>query len=445
MLRRRFLNWSACVIASVALPLKGFARDQYRVDPRLGHLLGSPLYAFQGAQADFDIGILDKYRPTPGNGRTYYVDPEGGSNRAGGESWRDALQTVTEALAKPDVGTVIVRGDYIYRMDSKGPEGLGVYDGNRDVSIIAEGGRAVFTTARKNAWSDSGTGVFESSSTGGRVTKVLDTSRADEYGEYLDLTEASTLAECKAKEGTWFYAGGRVHLNHGGKPGPEVLLLRASQQGISAKNVRLYMRGLHFVGGGNGAFSDLGASGSVIYAEDCKFTHNWQSDGFKIRDAKLSIAINCVAALNGNDGFNYHMGAETSPQFVEVGCKGFANKADATGNGSTSHDSCVGIRVNCTYHGNAGPGVADVDDARTYNIACASWGNGPSANACGFQASSENRKGEGARMWLDHCSAEKNSGHDIYARAGATIEYRALLIADGDVFADSASSAVAFG
>lgn len=66
-------------------------------------------------------------------------------------------------------------------------------------------------------------------------------------------------------------------------------------------------------------------------------------------------------------------------------------------------------------------------------------------NARGFQASSDNRKGEGVRMWLDHCSAEKNSGHHIYAWAGATIEYRAVLIANGDVFADSASSAVAFG
>lgn len=444
MLRRRFLNWSAFAIASVALPPKGFARDQYHVDPRLGHFLGSPLYAFQGAKADFDIGILDKYRPTPGNGRTYYVDPERGSDSGSGNSWQNALRTVASALAKSDVDTVMVRGDYIYRVDAKGAEGLAVYNGNRDVSIIADGGTAVFTTARKNTWSSAGPGLFESSSTGGRVTKVLDTSRTDVYGEYLDLTEVTTLMECRATAGTWFYASGRVHLNHGSDPGVEVLLLRSSHQGISAKNVRLYMRGIHFVGGGNGAFSDLGASGSVIYAEDCKFTHNWQSDGFKIRGAKLSIAINCTAALNGNDGFNYHKYAETSPQFIEVGCKGFANKAEATGNGSTSHDDCVGIRVNCEYHSNAGPGVADVNDARSYNIACSSWGNGPSGNANGFQASSENSNGGGVKMWLDHCAAQKNSARDVLARQGATIEFRSMRIGDDKVYADSASMAFEF-
>ena len=449
MLRRQFLRWSTLAIASAALPLPVFARDEYQVDPRLGHMLGPISYAFQSDRAEIDPDILRDYLPPLGSGRTYYIDPESGEDDEDGSNWRRALRTVSAALDKPDVDRVIVRGDFVYRIDKEGQEGLGVYSGKRNVSIVADGGKAIFTTARKadwdSPWFGPNTHIYQSSPTGGQIVKVLDVSRLDEFGEYSEISQASTLEECQATPGTWAYWHGRVHLNHPHEPGDEVLLLRSTAMGVAAKNVIVHLKNIHFVGGSNGAFSDVGATGSVIYTEDCKFTHNWQTDGFKIVDAKLAISVRCVAAVNAKDGFNYHIGESTSPHFVELDCEGYGNRAPATGNGSSSHNSCVGLRINGSYHHNAGPGVADVNDAQSYNIACNSHHNGPGANSNGFLASSGDRLGRGARMWLDRCTAGANSGHDVFASNGATIEYRGLSTDDSEVFADSNSLAASFG
>lgn len=411
-------------------------------------MLGPFFYAFQAGRAEIDPRILREYLPPLSNGKTYYVDPESGEDDDEGVTWRHALRTVTAALDKPDVDRVIVRGDCVYRIDKTGFEGLGVYRGKRNVSIVAYGGKAIFTTARKVTWDSPWFGpnshIYESSPTGGQIVKVLDMSRLDEFGEYSEIRQAKTLEECRATPGTWSYWKGRVHLNHPQRPGDEVLLLRSSAMRVSAKNVRIHLRNIHFIGGANGAFNDTGAVGSVIYAEDCKFTHNWQTDGFKIVDAKLAIAVRCIAALNAKDGFNYHHGESTSPHFVEMDCEGYGNRAPATGNGSSSHNSCVGLRINGKYHHNAGPGVADVNDARSYNIACDSRHNGPSANSNGFLASSGDQQAGGVRMWLDRCTAGKNGGHDIYASKGAIVEYRLTTTDDGEIFADSSSWAVAF-
>ena len=449
MLRRDFLRMSGVMLAASGCPRIVLGSDQFKTDPRLGHKIGDLHYSFKNGLADFDREILNKFLPKSHGGVTYFVDPERGEDGADGISWRSALKTVGQALKKLDVSRVVVKGGCTYRIDAEGNQGIGVYSGSRDVAIVSHGGVALFTTARSVTWDRSwfkrNGNVCSSSATGGSIVSVVDTSNRDRYGEYVTLKKASSFEECKTIQDSWYYESGRAYVNRDDIPGDEILLLRSSAQGVSAKNVKVYFSGIHFLGGSNGAFSDVGAEGSSLFFEDCKFSHNWQSDGLKINDSSLSVAVNCIAAQNAKDGFNYHKGLHTSPHFVEVSCQSYANHAPATGNGSSSHDQCVGIRINSSYHSNAGPGVADVNDARTFNISCASHGNGPSNNSSGFLVSSDGKTSSGAMMWLDHCSAGNNSGHDVYAGSGGSLIYRSLVIDDGEVFSDGSSKIRSFG
>jgi len=156
--------------------------------------------------------------------------------------------------------------------------------------------------------------------------------------------------------------------------------------------------------------------------------------------------VACRASRNFNDGFNYHALSGIDPHFVEIDCIGSENFAIGTGNGSTSHEAVKGIRINCHYYGNYGPGVADVNDAQTFNVGCTSRFNGPTgnANAGGFQVSGQDKPGAGARMWLDGCVADANAGGDFMSTLTGRMLYRDIWSGRDVVSVDGTSSAVPF-
>lgn len=75
----------------------------------------------------------------------------------------------------------------------------------------------------------------------------------------------------------------------------------------------------------------------------------------------------CSAITNNDDGFNY----EGTVKFFEIGCTGSNNGVGAgpNSNGSSAHNSALGIRVNGTYENNY-RNVHDVDNAKTVLINC---------------------------------------------------------------------------
>ncbi|SMB91185.1 hypothetical protein SAMN00790413_01028 [Deinococcus hopiensis KR-140] len=109
------------------------------------------------------------------------------------------------------------------------------------------------------------------------------------------------------------------------------------------------------------------------------------------------------------DGLNYTNYTTRRPYFGEIDCvsrhSGLDNDND---NGSTSHDGCIGFRVNGVYYGNKGPNEVDVGASRTFNIGCTahtSTAVGATANANFYIATGGSSVFPGtAAMWLHDCN-----------------------------------------
>lgn len=352
----------------------------------------------------------------------YYVDPILGTDPVAGSpdgrSWSAAYKRVSTALAQANVDVVICRGGVFYKIDSVGQQGLSNYTESRDVAIIAVGKPAVFTTAREVTWSPNATfpAVSQSSSTGGTITKVLDAAKLDEDGDYFELTQVASLALCASTVGSWYFASNVVYLNPlaGRTADASILPLRSALQRVSAPNIKFYHKNIHYIAGSGGAFSARDAAGTVIVSEDCKFSRNYLGDAYQIKDVALSIAIRCVAAKSQNDGFNYHANNGINPSFIEIDCVGYGNMSPGTGNGSTAHENCRGIRFNGLYFNNAGPGVVDVGTVKSHNAGGMSFNN----TTYGLQAT------EQAEMWIDGFVASGNGADDIIATVDGILHYR---------------------
>lgn len=405
----------------------------------LGHRVGRVAYRRSHSGRAELVSSLQSYYPAaafdpinfPGVTR-YYVDQTSGSDAAAGTSWATALKRISAALAKSDVDVVLIRGGQTYALDTTAAQGIGEYTGTRDIVLVAIGPRARVTSAREVTWTAHATeaNVYQSSSTGGGIATVVDTRTTDANGDFLKLTNVASIALVGTTPGSWFYASSvcYVRLGDSAVPAhPAVLALRDALNRVSADGIKWYMKNIHFIGGSAGAFSARDAtSATVVIAEDCWFTHNYVADGYQIKDIGLSIAIRCRASANANDGFNYHELNSLSPHFIEIDCVGMGNLANGTGNGSTCHESVVGIRLNCDYARNAGPGVADINLTKTFNAGCTSIDNTGHANCSGFLVT------DTGEMWIDGCTVTGNQGHGAAASETATMHWRELYSSEGD-------------
>lgn len=423
---------------SEALDFLGRANKQgvFLTPPQLGHKAGQLAYRISAGGKVSLLTDLRKWYPvgalcTPETAasmglKAYYVKP-GGDNLAAGTSWATGLASVNAAISKADVDVVFVAaGTYLNGSH------LHTYSGVRNVSVQAVGGPVFFisapvpnidsflSTAAPNVWSR---GVADAALVG-----VVALDYTDEYGLPYVLTQRTDVNGVIANNGSWWRSAGNelfVSMPDGAPPvAGRVLYFIATAMRVSAPGVKFHHKGICYVGGNAGAFSARGGNtNSVVISENVRCVGQHQYDAYQIKDIGLSIAIGCVASKSGNDGFNYHALNGISPHFIEVDCVGVQGKASGTGNGSTAHESVVGIRLGCDYAFNQGPGIADVNDARTFNVGVSSRSNGPHANASGFLASSEGAVGEGVMMWLHACSAGGNSAPDVTA-AGAKVFVR---------------------
>lgn len=110
----------------------------------------------------------------------------------------------------------------------------------------------------------------------------------------------------------------------------------------SGAGVVVYARGVTFE-----AHQDFRAQAdAILIADDCSF--EYKLDDATTHDGGHAIHIRCVASACDRDGFNYHDGAGNGSEFMEIDCvSGYngVNDSNNNNNGSTSHETCRGIRV----------------------------------------------------------------------------------------------------
>lgn len=405
------------------------------------------------------ISSLDKYKPpgafaTPENyaalGLTAYFVTQNGNDASAGTSWAAALSSVAVALQKSNVDVVFVlAGNYF------AGKHMGNYTGTRNVSIQAVGGPVNFISGPVSnttpTWVATGlTGVYKQSNSDTFLTGVVALNYQDSAGNPFTLLPAADVNAVGATPGSWFRSATELFISLPGLDAPtaNIFYYQSAPMRVTGGSKKVHLRGINFIGGTGGAFSVRGGDGNLsVYGEDIGCCGQPANDGWQMKNMGISIAVRCRASRNGNDGFNYHAPdgvGSVEPHFIEIDCIATESRAAGTGNGSSSHETCRGIRVNCHYYANGGPGIADVNDAQTYNVGCTSRKNGPSVSAFGAVASSDEKTGLGVRMFLDGCVFDSNAGEDVRCQNGSAIFYRDVWASRDRISVDGTSSASPF-
>lgn len=404
----------------------------YQTTSSLGHRAGVLTYR-KGSNGHAElVTSLEKYFPRGWNIRgegdlppglkAYRVSRSG--NNADGLTWATAYNSIQTALAQADVDVVFVDGRDRFTI----LQPFGSYTGSRDVAIISIGGRATVNNQTEETWSAGPQpNTWVSTSLGGTPVDVIDANVRRADGGYTPLVKVADAATVSATPGSWCQIGSGgsstavVRLHDGATPtNARVWVQRSVIQEFSGTgSCRFYIHGIDFVGGSAGAFRARNSTlTAVLTLSECGFYNSYNGDGLNVLDVGMVIAIKCKADQNFNDGFNYHVSNAIDPHFIEIDCAGTGALTADTGNGSTAHDNVRGIRINCDYARNAGPGIADVNTSKTYNVCCTSNANGPSALAWGFMV------GDTAEAWVDAFYGEANQSVQIGAKGTATIHHR---------------------
>lgn len=368
--------------------------------------------------------------------KVYYVDPELGSDANDGLSWGTAFSSVMTAMNQSDVDAVFCQGGKVYQITSSGTNTITTYTGQRDVSIQAIGDPAIFAPARTVTWTPEGTAnVYGSTAAGGAIVNVIDLRNQDAFGAYTTLTPVGSVGEVSTTPNSYFNDGGfaKIRLGDDSEPDENILVMRSTQHNrISSPGTKVHIKNIDFLGGSGGALRALnGNSDSVLVVEDCRFMNCHNGNGLNVRDYGLVISKNCSGISNYDDAFNYHVSNGLNPHFIEIGCKGINSFGPATANGSSAHDFCVGFRINCEYTDNRGPGLIDVNDAKSYNVNIVSKDNTGSSNAMGLST-----YGGTAEMWVDGFETSGNQSYDINVIETATLHIRDAVYDEGKVNVD---------
>ncbi|MCF5050774.1 hypothetical protein GIW50_03250 [Pseudomonas syringae] len=372
----------------------------------------------------------------------YYVSNEGSSWNSG-RSWGSALSSVSDALSKPDVDVVYVKsGVYFHGFN------LGEYKRNRDVSIQGVDGPVYFITVPKTDFlkfsKTSDNTVYVCAFKDKKVRGFVSLDHLDSAGNPFAFERAESLDELKDRTGLWFSDGNKGFISWpDSKSEPSrVLPYHSRNMGVYSKSVKFHHSGITYIGGKGGAFTARdGDLDTVVYAERIN-TCGSTRDGYQVLDIGVSISVKCSSSRNVNDGFNYHEHNGISPHFLEINCVGAENLKARTGNGSTCHEAVHGFRLGGLYFKNRGPGVADINDARTFNARCTSNENGNRDRfGHGFQISGKrNDETPTSHMWLHSCIATGNSGAALSSVNGGVLEYLDTYIGGGVVEVDDRST-----
>ncbi|HFQ4934135.1 TPA: hypothetical protein ACGUPE_001208 [Vibrio vulnificus] len=419
-------------------------RGMKKVTDKMGLRCGPIWYVIDGEGSAKIITDLTRFYPKgwqadrcPFGLKIYYVDGKNGTLNGDGLSWSTAMKSIKTAINQPDVDAVLIAGGQHYGITNDGVMAMDVYSGTRDVALIAVGAPAIVSSARAVTWSVHSGDVYQSSSTGGSITRVVDLNQVDDFGDPLELRKAASVEDLS--ENSFFHDGTRVfvQLPQGRVPDDDVLCMRSFVNQVSAPGIKWYARNINWYTGGSGSLRYQNCDESTVaVVEDCCFGYS-SLDGLCVRDIGLSIARRCRSFRNANDAFNYHAYNGLDPHGIEEHCIGYNSQKTGTGNGSTLHEACRALRVNCHYAYNKGPGIADIQTSKSFNVAVTSKSNFNSSNSWGFLAT------EQCEMWIDGGSAYENSGNgeggDVEFRGDSKAHVNGLATGSDIVLSDNAT------
>lgn len=362
-----------------------------------GHPLEGHLFRTEkGIECDLDVRTLRR-----ATGKTYYVSPTGSDSNAGTSS-SAPLQSIATAMNKSDAVFVVVMNGF-FTADLV-PQHLSNYA--KSISVIAASdAHPVLST---------NTGAHTFTKTGGQTyvyeTAVVSNAVWDITNE-IPYAWVDSVAEVDSTEASYYSDGTKtyVHTKGSGAPDENIRCCPAADNfRVTASGaITLYLEGLAFCGGENGALrvTTDGTNRPTVYAKDCTFVGGTTWGACYLEGCE-AVLQNCEACYSRSDGFGIHKKNNPttgpSPRQIEINCHGHHNgiAGNTTTNGSTAHAAGHVIRVNGSYHHNAGPNVADTHEGtRSWNLGCVAYKSLRSSGSSDFVISTGD-----AWMWLDTCA-----------------------------------------
>jgi hypothetical protein len=362
------------------------------------------------APASFDIQDQAGVSVT----KTYYLDTVNGNNANSG---------LTAALAKATWNEIMGLGDYdrVYILDgSKLVRASSTLQPARNIEVIGVG--TVRWTSERPVGSFTLTAgqtyTYQAAVTGGEYTAwVRDFTNLDVYGNPKWYTVKNSVAEVEAAAGSIYWAGGTlyVHTVNGLTPTGQNLQYGDSQSIAWGKDgITRYIENITFEGGSSQSCY-TSAGGAKAYYKDCTFY-----GGGVFHGLDECIFENCIGNAYG-DFANYDVEVGVLTHFVEINCDFGEILGDTTNQPSTSHNACVGVRLNGEYHHATGQACADVGASQVWMLACSLHDT-----TDGLYLG-----GAGGKAWLDTCTISACSGNGINVEAGATVYTRSLTNTEG--------------
>lgn len=378
---------------------------------------------------DYD---LDADRPP--TGATYYASPTGLSGNDGLTA--ATATTLGTAIGKADVGTIVC---ILSPSPSAGAEAGEFFRSNtlgqiaKPVNIIAQSPGVKITGWEQPStltWTLESGNIYKCTRSSTQLVADKRAAYRDAVsGDYRVYTQVANLAAIVAA-GQWAIVGSTVYVWALGDANlatdatfMRLSLAFAGSGIVTNASVTVYAENIAVEGAGSASLSGFGTSssgttgqGATFLARGCSSKYSLAAGGVSMVGSYFSALIDCEASTNVNDGFNYHSGSSVGgtivPQFLEIDCKGHHNgvghTTGAIDNGSTSHDGITGVRIGGDYYSNFGPNIADVTQAKTWNVGCRAalstggtvtrgWG----VNVAGTALDTE--------AWFDECVVEDNA------------------------------------
>lgn len=303
-------------------------------------------------------------------GTTCYVDPVNGNNANTGTQG-SPFKSVQHVIANTAFNIVYLKPGFY--ANTEGFQGQNI---TRNMSFLRDGntGNVLATThtpltyTADPTYTNTYTAVYGGA---GNPSVIADMANMDADNVPKKLTLVASAALVNTTINSYYYDSATktvwIRTFNSRVPDSNILNLLDNANFYSWHVSSVYAENIKFYGGGDPAYvyvSSATVPKQAVFV-NCEFNYSIGGDNLSVSSNVYISLSNCIAKYSNRDGFNYN---GTNIRFFEYKCVGSDNGTTQSDNGSTSHNSAVGIRVACTYLRNSGGCLHDIDSAKSYNV-----------------------------------------------------------------------------
>jgi hypothetical protein len=327
-------------------------------------------------------------------GATFYVDGIAGNDSTGtgtaGAPFASMFKAVAAGNAAGVPTKVIVKATASKYSRYNNPSFGGVYP-TVDMAFIASGGRintGVYDDFTMTADTTYPT-VYKQTVTANTVMRVVDRTRVDDDGNYVELIKVGTIEECNVTPGSWVHgAGGTLCIHrHDGLPVTQdnTRYYRTQSTTFSVRNgVNIYIGGESGgdgfdveAGHANGALeinpSPVSGSQKVLAVENSSFKYSGGvgapvGRGISIDNWHgLVIMQNVQTDGNQTDAFNIHNFAGVPATYlltINCGARNNGRIGGQSCNSHTLHENAIAIDLCSEFSRSHGGGIRNINTSK---------------------------------------------------------------------------------